>query len=363
MKIAIVHDTLTEFGGAERALLSLLEIFPQADIFTACARKSFITHYLSEISETRIHVSFIGNMILPKHTSLFQIAAPSLWKQWNFESYDIVIAHASHLMANLVNVKRPLFIQYIQSPPKNIFGLESLTPLQRLVPYTTYIRREYSNAICSADLVLSNSQHTKRVLNKLFHISSRCVYAPVFIPTQKPHKQQGKYYLIVSRLDRTKSIEIAIRACNITQDRLVIVGKANEKSYEDYLHKISGKTITFVGFQPDDTLTDYFTHAKAFLFTAKNEDFGIAPIEAMAHGVPVIAFAGGGVKETVIEGKTGHLFYQHNVQAVVQAIRTIKSIKFSVDTLYQYATKFSDKQFKKNIKRHINTVMLQKRGS
>jgi len=304
MKIAIVHDSLVEFGGAERVLKSLLRIFPTAHIYTAFVDPRMAKRNFSEIQSDRIHVRLTDYHFWSIHTSLFQMLAPWLWNKFVPEGYDLVIASSGHLMANLVSVPHQLFVQYIHSPPKNVFSIEPATPLQRVIPYTSLLRYAYTKSIRSADLVLTNSLHMKRVLDTLFTISSFCVYPPVFVPRGIPKKQQAGYYLVISRLDRSKSIELAIHACNDLQENLVIIGTANEPEYERHLHTIAGPTIQFTGFQPDEHLEQYYVHAKAFLFPSQNEDFGIAPIEAMAYGVPVIAYSAGGSLETVVDQKT-----------------------------------------------------------
>lgn len=357
MKIAIVHDSLVEFGGAERVLLAMLATFPSADLYTSVADRPLAQKYFSS---HRIVTLPIPQSYFYHHTSLFQIMAPVIWKTLNFEGYDLVIASAGHLMANLVHVEKPVFVQYIHSPPKNIFSLEDPTPLQRAIPYAPFIKRAYIHALHAARGIMTNSLHTQDTIQAIGGMSSVCIYPPVSIPRRPPKKKQGDYFFIVSRLDRSKSIELAIEACNKLGEHLYIVGVSNEPAYERYLHQIAGPTIKFVGFQPDERLDEYYAHAKAFLFTPKNEDFGIAPVEAMAHGVPVVAYYGGGAKETVTEGETGVFFRQHSSAALIKALRRFHWQDYDASLLYARAKQLDKRIFQRELRKVVSEVLQQR---
>ena len=360
MKIAIVHDSLVEFGGAERVLLAMLATFPSADLYTSVADQSLAQKYFSS---QRIVTLPISQSYFSHHTSLFQIMASVIWKTLNFEGYDLVIASAGHLMANLVHVERPVFVQYIHSPPKNIFGLEDPTPLQRAIPYAPFIKRAYIHALHAARGIMTNSLHTQDTTQAIGGMSSVCIYPPVSIPRFPPKKKQSDYFLIVSRLDRSKSIELAIEACNKLGEHLYIVGVSNEPAYERYLRQIAGPTIEFVGFQPDERLDEYYARAKAFLFTPENEDFGIAPVEAMAHGVPVISYCGGGAKETVTDGKSGMFFHQHSSAALTRALRRFRWQDYDPSLLYARAKQFDRRIFQREFRKFVSGVLEQRKIS
>jgi glycosyltransferase involved in cell wall biosynthesis len=357
MKIAIVVDSLVEFGGAERVLKALLEIFPRAEIFTSVVDEEFNK---KQFSAMRVKKIFIPQRFFARHTSLFQAISPLLWRLIDLREYNIVIAISGHMMSNLVNPRGATYIQYVLTPPKNIYSIESKTNLQTIVPYHIYIRKIYKQSLRTTPYIVTLSYHMRDVLRTLFGVNASVIYPPVTIPVRSARNHRGTYYLVISRLDRSKSIELAIKACNALQEKLIIVGASNEPAYERHLHHIAGSTIRFAGFQPSERLGQYYFGAKAFLFTPKNEDFGIAPVEAMAHGVPVIGYYGAGLKESVVEGETGHFFYQHSVRAVIRAIRTFESTRFSVDTLYQRASMFSEKKFKHNIIRYVTGAITER---
>lgn len=360
MKVAIIHDSLVEFGGAERVLLALLDLFPDADVYTAYADKALIKTFFPSLDTSRVFSSWADGTIIAKHGSLFQCFSPLVWRSFNFELYDVVISATSYLAANMVTVKRPVHIQYIQSLPKNLYGLDPAFWLQKVIPYSRFVAKLFRQSLLSTPHIITNSKHTRRVLYEKTGVRSIVIYPPVDIPRLLPKRKKPEYYLCVSRIDNTKSLEIAVEACTRLKLRLKIVGKTNEPKYEQYLRSIAGPTVEFLGLLPDKEIHELYKSAIAFIFTAKNEDFGIAPVEAMAYGVPVIGYYGGGLKETVIEEKTGKFFYEHGKEAVIHAIRTFDSKKFSVNILYQHVAKFSNKKFKGNIERYINAVMSEK---
>ncbi|MBI4065117.1 glycosyltransferase [Candidatus Gottesmanbacteria bacterium] len=357
MKIAIVHDSLVEFGGAERVLLALLELYSDAHVYTGYADKAFVQTFFPDLEWSRVHPSWVNGTIIAKHGSLFQCISPFVWRSFNLEQYDVVISATSYLAANMVVVKKPAHIQYIQSLPKNLFGLDPTFWLQKIVPYSWFVTKLFRRSLLSTPHIITNSEHTRHVLYEKTGVWSTVIYPPVDIPRSLPKRKRLQYYVCVSRIDRAKSLEISIEACTRLKLRLKIVGTTNEPKYEEYLRSIAGPTVEFLGFLSDEETHKLYMSAIAFIFPAKNEDFGIAPIEAMAHGVPVIAYHGGGLKDTVIPGKTGTFFYEHSGDSLVNVLRTFRRESFSASKLYKYAQLFSKQTFKDQINQYIHHIM------
>lgn len=354
MKVAIVHDSLVEFGGSERSIQSLLEIFPDAHVYTAYQDSSLVRRFFPKLSAVHFHTSWAQGNILSSRASLFQLFSPLIWRNFNFSKYDVVISSSHSLLSNLINTDNVVHIQYIHSPPKNLFGLSPQAPLHRLIPYSLrFIGNFYRRALRSSTHVVVDSNHMRRTILKLFGVNSRVIYPPVIIPPKPPIKHELKYFLCVSRIDWTKNLEIAIEACSSLGLPLKIVGKSNDKRYENYLRSLAGPTVQFLGFRSDEEIDKLYQSAIAFVFPSKNEDFGIAPVEAMAHGVPVIAYYGGGPKETIISGKTGAFFYEHNSLALAEALKGFKPELFKTKNLYQHALKFNADRFKSEMKQYV----------
>ncbi len=358
MNVAIIYDAVTEFGGAERMLQSLLRLFPAAHVFTAFADRRIIPAAVPSLSRENLHTLPHWVRSLSTHTSLFQALAPYLWRQFNLDAYDLIISKPSHLMCNLIRTKA-VHIQYIHTPPKNIFGLVPITPLQRLLTYQRYVAPLYKRAIRKTPYLLTNSYHMQRTIRRLLGVSPKVLYPPVTIPGILPTRGKGQYYVCVSRLDSQKHIEIAIRACNRLTLPLRIVGVTNEPRYEQFLRRIAGPTIRFLGFRSDQEIQKLYAHAIAFLFTSKEEDFGITPLEAIAHGVPVIAYYGGGVKETVKEGVTGRFFHTHSPTSLMRVLRRFDASVFRPNVLYGNARQFEERAFHAKLGSYINAVFGQ----
>ncbi len=357
MKIAVISDSLMEFGGSERLLQAVLRLYPEAHVMTLFADPTLVKRFFPNLSSHKLHTLPYMTTKLYTHTSLVQSWAPLLWKQFRLDSYDLVISILAHLMCNFVSVKGT-HVQYIQTPSKNIFGMIERTPLQKLTRYDRYIIPRYRQALMSTPYVLTNSHHVERVIKRLFGIQSSVLYPPVVIPKTLPKRNpRGSYFLTVGRLDRVKHLEVAIRACNTLKLPLKIVGKTNEPRYERHLCAIAGPTISFEGFLSDTAIEALYVGARGFLFTAKEEDFGIAPIEALAHGVPVIAHWGGGIKETMIPHQTGEVFTRHSSEALVGVLRRFDPKKYPPAYLYRHAKRFGEDHFLDQLDAYVNKAM------
>ena len=355
MKIAIIHDSLVEFGGAERVLLALLELFPDAHVYTGYADKEFVKAFFPNLDTSRVFSSWADGTIIAKHGSLFQCLSPLVWRSFNLEQYDVVISATSYLAANMVVVRHPVHVQYIQSLPKNLYGLDPAFWLQKVFPYGPLVSYLFRRSVLSTPYIITNSKHTRQVLYEKTGVRSTAIYPPVDIPRLLPKRGKPRYYLCVSRIDSAKGLEVAVEACTRLALPLKIVGKTNEPKYEQHLRSIAGPSVEFLGLLTDEEIYELYKSAIAFIFTAKNEDFGIAPVEAMAHGVPVIAYYGGGLKESIIPDKTGIFYYEHNSYALVKILRVFQVEKFHPEQLYKHARLFDRQKFKTQ----INTIVHQ----
>lgn len=351
MKIALVHDSLAEFGGAERMMQSFLRLFPSADVFTSFYDKHVLEEFFPGLSMKKLHPSWAQGTPLMSRGSLFQCFSPLVWRTFNFDTYDVVISNSAYFLSNTVFTDKTLHIQYIQSVPKNIFGQLPKSPFQKIIPYSGYIAKLYKKSL--GKNILVNSRNVQVTLNKLFGIQSIVLYPPVKTSFGVIIKRNPTYFVVVSRLDSTKGIELAIQACNHLGYSLKIVGKSNDDAYEAYLRGIAGKNVEFLGLLSDEEIVKVYQYAKAFLFTARNEDFGIAPLEALAAGVPVVSFYGGGPKETLVDGQTGVFFYNYDWQSLAQALERLSSFSFDVPALYAHARRFSEARFHRKFVRYM----------
>lgn len=232
IKCAITHDLILEFGGAERVLQSLLKIFPHADVYTLVVNNSTVLSSFPSLKKHKLH--FYLNRNIFKSGSVMQLLSPFLWRRIYLEDYDLIISNASYLMSNTVSVRKPLYIQYILTPPKNLFNLAGKNRLQNIIDYSFLIKQRYLQSLHSSPNIISVSKYIKNILWSKFRISSKIIYPPVNISRYKP-KKNGEYFLSVSRINKTKNIEKIILACNVLKIPLKITGMGSDPRYEKLL--------------------------------------------------------------------------------------------------------------------------------
>lgn len=337
MKVALIHDQLQEFGGAERVLVALKQIYPEADVYTAFYNPKTLGKQAKQFENWKIITSWADKVpLLKKIYSPFRLITPLIWESFNFSGYDLVISSSGSYMSKGVITKPPtVHICYLHHPPRYLYHYVtgSLNELQK---YTLF--RIYANLINHPlriwDYIssqrptyfIANSQETQKRITKFYRRSSTVIYPPVNIPVQYQQskiKNQQSYYLTVSRLQFAKHVDLLIKSANKKKFNLKIVGIGRDLNY---LKSIAGPTVEFDGGISDEEMKKLFQNAKAFLFASEDDEFGIAPIEAMGYGLPVIAYASGGLKETVINGKNGFLYPQLNEDSLIEKIDHLENL-------------------------------------
>ncbi len=358
MKIALVHDFLLEYGGAERVLEALHEMYPQAPVYTAFLDHKRLGSHWERLKDWNIRTSW-GQRIpgLRALVSPLRFLAPLYFEAFDLSGYDVVISSSNMYQAKAV-ITRPetLHVCYCHTPPRSLYGYSTKTDWRKhwwsrwyggLVNFK--IRQFDFLAAQRPDVIVANSEETKKRIKKFWRRESVVIYPPVEINHKKQetrNKQDGDYFLYVGRLAGAKRVDLAIRACNELKLPLKIAGSG---SGENYLRSIAGKTIEFLGSVDDEQLAELYSGCRAVIFPAEDEDFGIVPVEAMAYGKPVIAHNSGGVKETVIDGKTGVLFDELSVGGLMGAIKKLQATSYKLQIIKEQAEKFSKERFKKEI--------------
>lgn len=361
MKVALVHDQLREFGGAERVLVSLKKIFPDADVYTTTFDLNSLGSHKELIKNWKIHVSWFGKIpILNRFYSPFRFLTPLIWESFDFSKYDLVISSSGSWMSKGIKTKKPtLHVAYIHHPPRYLYGYETAVEWQKYFLIKIYghiinhfLRIWDFTSSQRADFLIANSEETKKRIEKFYRRDSTVIYPSVDIPDH-PHggHPKGGFYLTVSRLARAKHIDVLINAANKFKFNLKIVGSGRDL---ERLKQIAGPTVEFLGNLTDDELKKTYQNAKAFLFASKDEEFGIAVVEAMGHGLPVIAYRSGGVPEYVIDGKNGYLFDQLDSSNLIEKIKKFEKLDRKQVTemrkeARKTAEKFSEEKFKTKI--------------
>ena len=374
MKVAIVHDQLREFGGAERVLVALKKIYPQAEIFTTTFDLNSLGIHKELIKNWKVNVSWFGKIpFLNRFYSPFRFLTPLIWESFNFDKYDLVISSSGSWMSKGIKTNKPtIHISYIHHPPRYLYGYETAIEWQKyfLIKIYGYIVNHFLRiwdftSSQRADFLIANSEETKRRIEKFYRRDAVVIYPPVNIPDSKLFKTiynnlqpfKTDYFLTVSRLARAKHIDVLIKAANLAKFNLKIVGSGRDF---ERLKQTAGPTVEFLGNLSDQELKKIYLNAKAFLFASKDEEFGIAPVEAMGYALPVIAFRSGGLPEYLIDDKNGCLFDHLDENSLVEKVKKFESLK--VEKLKKMrkearktAERFSEKIFKENILNFVNS--------
>lgn len=366
MKIALVHDYLNEFGGAERVLLALSEIWPDAPIYTAFYKKDSPAY--ERFKDKNIVTSWVHNIPLFSrylHSPL-RFLAPLIWKSFDFSKFDLVISSASWYVTKGFGTrgsgeKKPVEICYCHTPPRWLYGYKTSIELQKYWPVKIYaalvghFMRIYDfNAAQKVNHFIANSKNVAARITKYYRRNSTVIYPPVEIP-DITRVNKGDYYLILSRIVGGKGLDLAVKTAVKMGIKLKVAGRP-AGYYTEYkkLQKLADKGISFLGFVTDEERARLYAGAKAFLALSEDEDFGITPVESMLAGTPVIAYRGGGYLESVVENKTGVFFDEPSVESLSDAIRRFEKIKFSDTECRAQAKKFSKERFKKEMLQFVN---------
>jgi glycosyltransferase involved in cell wall biosynthesis len=360
MKIAIVHDQLREFGGAERVLVSIKSLFPEAPVYTTTFDLNSLGEHRELVKNWDVRLTWFGKIpFINKYYSPFRFLTPWIWESLNLNEYDLVISSTGSWMCKGVKTKKSaIHISYIHHPPRYLYGYQTAIEWQKYWPIWLYgtivnhfLRMWDFTASQRPNFLIANSIETQKRIQKFYRRDSTVIYPPVSIPENpRLYTLDSKpYFITVSRLARAKNVDILIKAANKEKFELRIVGVGRD---EVYLKSLAGPTVTFLGNLSDSELQNELQGAKAYLFAAVDEEFGIAPVEAMGHGVPVIAYASGGLKETVKPGVNGYLFAELSAESFENAFKRLNSLSHEEylemrKNARKEAEQYSEENFKK----------------
>lgn len=357
-RVAIVHDWLNGMRGGERTLEAILELFPQADIFTLLLNKERIS---DSISERKITTSFIQG--LPFAQSKYRYLLPIFPKaveSFDLSGYDLVIS-TSHCVAK--GARPPdgaMHVCYCFSPMRYVwvfqeeyFGRNAVKKAV-LRPVLGWLRRWDKRTSPRVHHFVAISRTVAERIAQFYGRTSTVIHPPVDTRFFVPDGRQQDFFLIVSALVPYKRVDLAIRAFNELHLPLVVIGEGPEYRR---LKAMAGKTVLFQGWVSDEEVREAYQGCRALIFPGV-EDFGLTPVEAQACGKPVIAFGVGGVTESVQEGVTGLLFVEQTVEALVAAVRAFRTMRFDPALARQNSLLFSRDVFKDRL-----THFLQLRGA
>ena len=354
MKTAFLYDRVNKWGGAERTLLALHDVFPDAPLFTAVysAENAPWAKVFPEVIPT-----FLQNIPFTKDKhELLGTFTPIAFENLDLTSFDLVISVTSEAAKGVIVQPPTKHICYCLTPTRYLwsgYDIYFKNPLLKLIsrPVVDYLRGWDKIAAQRPDKMIAISHAVKKRIKKYYNRHSEVIFPPVeldhFKKDSSDKKKRKKFFLVVSRLVPYKTVDLAVSAFNKLGLPLVVVGTGSE---EEKLKNMAKDNIKFVGHLTETKLADYYKKCAAFIFP-QEEDFGIVALEAQAAGAPVIAFKAGGALDTVIEGKTGVFFDKQNTESLVKAVRKFEKLSFSQKDLINNAKRFSKERFKREILR------------
>lgn len=356
LRVALVHDWLNQIGGAENVLIALKEIFPDAPVFTSIYDRERMP---AVMRGWEIHTSFLDR--IPGIYRNHQIALPLYpfaWEQFDFSGFDVVLSNKSGFCHGIITPPETTHLCYCLTPTRYLWSTESYLQregvgrLRRMVlpPVLTLLRQWDANAARRVDHFAAISRAVQARIQKVYRADSTIIYPPVDTHRFASGETQD-YFFIVSRLIPYKRIDLAVKAFSELGLKLVIAGDGRDR---EALEKIAGPTVRFVGRVSDTELKTWMAGARGFLFPGE-EDFGIAPLEAMSAGVPVIAYAAGGALDTVIENETGLFFREPTVASLKATVEQFATRSWDKQRIRAHAETFDVEHFKRQILAWVET--------
>ncbi len=370
MKIALVHDYLKESGGAERVLSTLSDMYPAAPIYTAFVDRHGTAVMMFQ-NRKIVESPWAWFLKIGRFYSYFRFLLPWVWGSLDLSSYDVVVTSCSGYIARGFRVgKHTKVIAYCHTPPRWLYGYTAasgnpgfwgrlyLTVFGPYVRYFDYISAKRVN------VWVANSHEVAARIKKFYRKEATVVYPPVEVQDSRREKgdSTNPYYLVVSRLVGAKGLFETARAAGAMKRRLVVVGEVVVPNVADRIQRVGGMYVELRGRVSDAELSDLYAGATAYLALAEDEDFGMTVVEAMAHGVPVLARYSGGYKETVRDQfknqkskiKTGVFIKDIDVKSIEEGMKKIENIKWDREGIKKWAEQFSRPQFERGMRKIIS---------
>lgn len=364
MRVALVHDWLNQMGGAEKTLLSMAEVFPNAPIYTSIYDPDRLNKTFKALD---IRTSFMQRLpFVKKHHQPFLPLYPFAMESLDLRGYDLVVSGSSAFAKGVITRPDTLHVCYCYTPMRWAWGFQDYIERERigkaarlaLAPFINWLRLwDYSTA-ARVDAFIAISPIVAARIAKYYRRESVIIPPPVDVQRFQVSTRREDYFLIVSRLIPYKRIDLAVRAFTKLGLPLRIVGGGRDESS---LRKLAGPTVRFMGRLSDEQVREQLAGCRAFIFPGE-EDFGIAPVEAQACGKPVIAYGAGGALSTVVEGVTGLFFREQTVDSLANVVASFRDELFNPLTIRRHAEQFDTSLFKERLAQYVATRYTASRG-
>lgn len=355
-RVAIVHDYLVDSGGAERVVIALHELYPDAPIFTSVMDPQTT---FPDFRAMDVRPSFLQRLPVRKSNYKFLLPFfPLAFESFDLSDYDVILSSASAFAKGVIPSSDSLHLCYCHTPPRFAWRFHEYVAQEQMgrikqafIQLIVHYLRIWDYAAAQrVDEFIANSQATARRIRKNYRRDATVINPPVAVERFAPRDDIGDYYLIVSRLAPYKRIDIAVQAFNELRLPLKIIGAGIDATR---LQKMASSNVELLGHVPQDRLVELYARCRAVIFPGV-EDFGIVPLEANAAGRPVIAYAAAGALETIVDGVTGVFFYEQTVASLAQAVQDTDVMRFEARTMRQHAEQFSQTRFKARIANFVD---------
>jgi glycosyltransferase involved in cell wall biosynthesis len=352
-RVAIVHDWLVTYGGAERVLEQMISLYPEADLFSVVDflqpdNRSFIRN-------KTVATSFIQQLPGAKaHYRSYLPLMPLAVERFDLSGYDTIISSSHAVAKGVITGPDQLHISMCYSPMRYAWDMTHQylresnldVGLRGMAARWMFHRMRNWDARTAngVDEFVAISEYIARRIWKVYRRESTVIYPPVDTERFELCKAKEDFYVTASRMVPYKRIDLIAEAfTNMPDKKLIIIGEGPEF---EKVRSRSGPNVTLLGYQPFEVMKQYMQHARAFVFAAE-EDFGIVPVEAQACGTPVIAFGKGGALETVVDGKTGLFFRRQEVGDLIETVRLFEetSGEYNPSEIRRHALRFASNRF------------------
>jgi len=356
MKVALIHEHLAQDGGAEKVLKVFQEIYPKAPTYTLVYDKKKANKVFRNKD---IRTSFIQKFPFGvKKYKWFLMLMPAAVEDYNLSEYDVILSSSSAFSKGVITLPKTTHICYCHSPTRYLWSdthsyvqeLSYNRLIKKILPfYLTKLRLWDYSAAQRVDQFIANSECVGKRINKYYRRSSKVIYPPVETNGFHISKNISNYYLTGGRLVAYKRFDITVRAFNRLGIPLKIFGVGPEIQK---LKEMAKSNVEFLGKVSEKKLKELYSQSLAFIHP-QEEDFGITPIESMASGRPVIAYAAGGALETVKEGETGVFFEDQEWEALADKVIRFEAKKYDPQVIRAHALNFDTVKFKEKIKNYV----------
>jgi glycosyltransferase involved in cell wall biosynthesis len=364
MRVAIIHDWLNQYGGAERVLEVLRSLFPAAPVYTSM----FWPAALPAVYRTwDIRRSFLDRWPLVKRRHLWFLPFyPLAFESFDLSGYDLVISNKSAFCHGIITGPETVHICYCLTPTRFLWQSHDYVareevggPARIALPLVlSHLRLWDRLAADRVDAFVAISRAVRERIHKFYRRDSEVIHPPIDFSQFQPCAKPDDYFLIVSRLIPYKRIDLAVQAFSQLDRPLVIIGDGRDRRK---LEAIAGPNVRFLGSLPDNETRRAMARCQALIFPGL-EDFGLVPVEAQAAGRPVIAYAGGGALDTVIEGVTGTFFHQPVPDALAGAVAHFDPEAYDPAKIRRHASQFDVAVFKERLSEFTDRALSQTFG-